>query len=211
MKNYELIIFDLDGTLADTSKDITESVNYVLKTFDLNPLTVEEVKFSVGGGIEDLLLSVVPKKHYKKINKSVKFFRKHYYKHLLDNTPLYPGVKLTLQALHNFKKVVLSNKPEKHCLKLLEGMGIDFHFNKIAGGDTYKERKPKEFPFKMICKGESVPYDKTLMIGDGISDIVGANNCGMHSVAVTYGFAKKEELCECKPNFYIDKFEPSGN
>ncbi|MFC1546607.1 HAD family hydrolase [bacterium] len=207
MKKYELLIFDLDGTLADTRRDIADSVNYVLKKFHVEPLSVDTVTGFVGNGVHDLLYSLMPEKYHKKIKRAVKMFRKHYYKHMLDNTPLYPHVRHTLEALHNYRKIVLSNKPEKHCKKLLKGIGISRHFEQISGGDTFLKRKPETLPFMMACKNAGVDNSKALMIGDGINDIAGARASNIDSAAVTYGFTNKETIIPYKPDYMVNKFE----
>ena len=209
----KLLIFDLDGTLADTSRDITDSINFAIEPFVKKPYTVEEIKAMVGSGITSLIRSLTlsddPDKagnsERNRFEKAVKRFLDHYSAHLLDKTVAYPGVKETLIKLGNYKKTVLSNKREEYSIKILEGLGLLNSLDAVFGSDSLSEKKPSPVPVLEILDRFAVSDNEAVIIGDSNFDIEAGRAAGLRSIAVTYGFRSRETLKDA--DFMIDGFE----
>ena len=207
----KLLIFDLDGTLADTSKDITNAVNYAVEPFGGKPLSVSEVKALVGSGITKLIESLIPPTHpllkggdRGVKEEAVKRFLKFYSEHLLDYTKPYPLVKETLSKLGDYKKAVISNKREVLSKKVLEGLGLLNFFDAVLGSDSVTERKPSPVPFLELLKRFNVSKNEVIIIGDSNYDIEAGKAACIKTIAVTYGFRSRKALKEA--DFMIDNF-----
>ena len=208
----KLLIFDLDGTLADTSRDITDSINFALEPFVKKPYTVEEIKAMVGSGITSLIRSLTlsddPAKTGNsasdRFEKAVKRFLDYYSAHLLDKTVAYPGVKETLLKLGHYKKIVLSNKREGYSIKILEGLGLLNSLDAVFGSDSLSEKKPSPVPVLEILDRFAVSGDEAVIIGDSNFDIEAGRAAGLRSIAVTYGFRSRETLKDA--DFMINGF-----
>jgi len=192
---FRLLIFDLDGTLADTSVDITNALNYALSPFGVREYSVEETKQMVGSGISHLIRSLIPPDAGPDAgDRAVSRFLEYYDEHLTDNTTAYPHVKETLSALGGYKKAVLSNKREVYSRKVLDDLGILGYFDLVWGSDSVREKKPSPVPIMDMMKEFGVTRDETLMIGDSNYDVEAARAAGVRVIAVTYGFRKREVL-----------------
>jgi phosphoglycolate phosphatase len=196
-----LLIFDLDGTLLDTSQDIANAINHAIKPVGLKPLSVEKTKSMVGYGISNLIKSLVSAQfHEETLNR----FLDHYSKHLIDNTKPYPGVKKTLSELVNYKKAVISNKRESYSREVLEGTGLLEFFDIILGSDSVSERKPSPVPIFEVLKRTDMTKEEAVIIGDSNFDIDAGKAAGIKTIAVTYGYRSKESLKDA--DFMIDTF-----
>lgn len=208
----KLLIFDLDGTLADTGQDITDAVNYALDPVLERKYTVDEIKAMVGSGISNLLKSLIPEDRslseeelISRQNSVIDRFTSFYAAHLLDNTVAYPYVKETLPKLGGYRKVVLSNKRKVYSDKVVEGIGLSDFFDFVYGGDSLSEKKPSPVPVVELLKKEGVNKEDALMIGDSNYDVRAGKSAGLTVIAVTYGFRKKEELEGA--DFFVDSFD----
>ena len=203
-----LLIFDLDGTLVDTSRDIADAINYAVEPFGVKPLSIEKVKSIVGSGITNLLgnliLTAQKNSSQKIVNDAVNRFLEYYSAHLLDNTKLYPQVKETLSKLGNYKKAVISNKREILSKGVLGGLGLLGFFDVILGSDSVPERKPSPVPVLEVLKKLSMRKNETVIIGDSNFDVEAGHAAGIKAIAVTYGYRSREVLKEA--DFMIDNF-----
>lgn len=222
----KLLIFDLDGTLADTSQDITDAINYALDPFGMRKYSVEETKAMVGSGISKLLESLIPVdavippgRHQKKDDNNncsgkleitnpkelvTNRFLEFYSGHLLDNTKAYPHVKDTLSILGGYKKAVLSNKREEYSTRILEGLGLSEYFDIVCGSDSVREKKPSPIPVLDLLEKFNVAKDDAVVIGDSNYDVEAAMAAGVKVIGVTYGFRSMDFLKGS--DFIIDSF-----
>ncbi len=208
----KLLIFDLDGTLIDSSHDITDAINHAVTPLGVRPLTVTEIKEMVGSGITKLIEDLIStekivldsKQPYNLKEEAVNRFLEYYSAHLLDNTTAYPQVKETLSKLGRYKKAVISNKREGFSKMVLEGVNLLEFFDVVLGSDSISERKPSPVPVFEVLKRLDVSKSETVIIGDSNFDIEAGKAAGVKTVAVTYGYRSKEALKEA--DFMIDKF-----
>ncbi|MBI5055957.1 MAG: HAD-IA family hydrolase [Nitrospirae bacterium] len=201
----KLLIFDLDGTLADTAQDIADAINFALKPFGNKIYSVEETKAMVGSGISKLLASLLPDKDEKNTETVLNRFLDYYTEHIIDHTTAYPHVKETLPELGNYKKAVVSNKREALSKKVLEGLGIAQHFNVVFGSDSVPEKKPSPVPVLKLLEKFNITREEAVIIGDSNFDIESGKAAGIKTIAVTYGFRKREILKDA--DFIIDSFD----
>jgi phosphoglycolate phosphatase len=193
---YDLLVFDLDGTLCDSAPDISASLRRTLERMGREPISHEKVVAAIGSGVRKLIERTTA----PPIEPVMEAFLKEYAEHLLDETRLYAGVLETLSALPA-RKIVLSNKPEAMSKRVVEGLGIAGHFDAVFGGDSFPVRKPDPDCFRLAVGGAARP----LMIGDSGTDVQTARNSGAAVCAVTYGYFKPGELDGA--DFRIDRFD----
>lgn len=202
----KLLIFDLDGTLADTSIDIANAVNYAIQPIGKSRYAVEEIKLMVGSGITNLMRSLIPSESSISEEHIIKRFLDYYSEHLLDNTKAYPYVKETLSKLGDgYKKAVISNKREGFSREILEGIGILQFFDIVLGSDSVREQKPSPVPLLEVMKRYGASKDEAVMIGDSSYDIQAARAAGIKVIAVTYGFRSRESLKDA--DYIINSFD----
>jgi phosphoglycolate phosphatase len=203
-RRVDLLIFDLDGTLADTRADLTAAVNIALQRVNLPPLSTEQVCQYVGDGVHTLLSRALGPNHLDALEEGIGFFREFYGAHLLDQTRLYPGVRETLEHFQDKRKAIVTNKPLDFTLRILQGLDIDTQFEMVLGGDSTVERKPHPEPARKVLSATGVESQMAAVIGDSPSDIKMAKQAGIYSVAVTYGLRPVEELQAAGPNLLLD-------
>lgn len=204
-KIFELLIFDLDGTLVDSQADLADSVNYVLKSYGRRKISIPTLRSFIGNGVVNLMERAMPDLKGKALSEAVATFRSHYNDHLLDKTRPYPGIKQLLQNARGIKKAVLTNKTESFARKILEGSGLAGHFPVIWGGDTGKARKPCPEPVLAVISRLKAEPGNTILIGDSENDVLSARAAGAFSGAVAYGYSSKKELLELKPDYFFKK------
>jgi len=207
MQLFELVIFDLDGTLVDSQYDLSAAVNYTRSLYGLSALKIEEVRGFVGDGVRVLIEKALPGVTGHDIESAVIKFKAYYGEHLLDSTRLYPGVKLTLEETPNIIKAILTNKPEEFSKAIVKGLKIDKFFEVISGGDSGLKRKPDPAPILDIINRLNISSRRTLMVGDGVNDIIASKAAGINCVAVEYGYSKPETLRELKPDYVIKSID----
>jgi len=203
-REIDLVMFDLDGTLADTGQDLASAVNYVRSHLRLEPLDDRVVYGHVGRGVEHLLRSSLPESYQGRFQDVMELFLKRYENHLLDTTVLYPSVLETLDYFQKKKRVVVSNKLYRLTLSVLRGLGIELCFDAILGGDSVPEKKPDPGPLNQVLATFDVRPVKALMVGDGGTDVEAGKRAGVVTCGVTYGLGKSAELIAAKPDFLID-------
>ncbi|MGO9614046.1 MAG: HAD family hydrolase [Dissulfurispiraceae bacterium] len=198
----ELIIFDLDGTLVDSSIDITNAINYAIAPFGVKPVTVTDAKGLVGEGITKLLERLVDRGQgsgeiaRKSMDKDVlgARFIDYYSAHLTDNTTVYPGGRETLEELKGYKKAVISNKRESFSIKILEELDLFKYIDLVVGSETTPERKPSPIPVFYVLSQLQVTPAKAVIVGDSNYDIEAGNAAGINAIGVTYGFRSVDFL-----------------
>ena len=207
VNGYDLFIFDLDGTLVDSQKDLTAAANQVRIVKKLPALTINTIRSFVGNGVRILLERTLPGAAPETIDDAVLRFKAYYADHILDTTALYPGIEKVIKDLKGARLAVLTNKPEQFARDILRGLSIDAYFSVVYGGDTGPKRKPDPAPLVEILNALRVRHERAIMIGDGVNDILAARAAGVRCAAVGYGYTDKEELLKHRPDYFFENPE----
>lgn len=201
----DLLIFDLDGTLADSERDLADSVNATRAWRGLEPLPIETVASYVGSGAPVLIKRTFPDASDADLARLLRYFLDYYREHMLDATVLYPGVKEALDRLHeaHVPMAVLTNKPVRFSMKLIEGLGLEMHFFRVYGGNSFEEKKPHPRGIDLLVAESGAARERTVMVGDSAVDIRTARNANVTACGVSWGF-QPETFRDSPPDFIID-------
>lgn len=195
----DLVIFDLDGTLIDSSADIAWCANKTLKSFGYPERGVEEIKKDIGWGVKNLLERLMPGEPPEKIGEGRLKFLEFYGGRLVVDTYVYPGVVETISHLRSMDKKlsVVTNKPAGLSDEILKILGLRDVFTSVVGGDSYPNRKPHPEPVEAAIKAAGVMPEKTAVVGDSPIDCDAGKAAGTFTVGVTWGFRDRSELTGC--------------
>ena len=195
-KNFKCVVFDLDGTLIDSGPDLLDSLNFVLKKNNLKEISGDVIGNLVGGGAEAMIRRgyafLGEKLDNKMIPKLIKTFLQYYQKNCTKKTKLYPNVMkiLILLKSKNIKVCICTNKKQYLAEKIIQNMGLNKYFDLIVGSQNSMKLKPHPDMLNKCVDSLNVQYNETIFIGDSLNDIVPANELGIVSVFVTYGYGK---------------------
>lgn len=201
----DLLVFDLDGTLVDSQRDLTEAVNATRAWMGLGPLPPKDVSRYVGNGAPVLIQRALPDAGEEEVARGLKYFLDYYREHMLDSTRLYPGVREALDELHDahVPLAVLTNKPIRFTLQMLEGLHLDLHFFRVYGGNSFPEKKPNPMGLEALIEEARAERDRTVMVGDSAVDVETARNAHVRACGVRWGFQPETFACS-PPDFLID-------
>jgi phosphoglycolate phosphatase len=203
VESIKLLVFDLDGTLADTAQDLCNSVNSALEHMGRPRLPDDLIASYVGNGAPLLVRRALAKEDgippdqvpEDEFNTAYAFFIQHYREHNLDFTLTYPGTAEALATLHNSLTgpprtfAVLTNKPVRPARRICEGLGIAPYFLHIYGGDSFPQKKPDPQGLISLMDEIGAKPSETVMIGDSKVDVQTARNAGAWSIGCTFGLA----------------------
>jgi len=203
----DLIVFDLDGTLADSLPDLTNAANYACRRLGLPERAPEEVKGMIGGGERRFMERLVGPAHQALTEDCLKLYLDYYSRHCGDLTRLYPGVPETLERLSGKKLAVLSNKLQRLTEAVLEALGLARCFAARRGGGRGLPLKPAAEPLVALIQDLGAEPGRTLMVGDKPADVMTARGAGAHIAAVTYGYGELASLKSANPDFLLAHFD----
>lgn len=196
--NIKLAIFDLDGTTLDTLQDLADAVNHALRAQGLPEHTADEVRSYIGNGIRNLIDRSVPADTPEEVTALVfAAFKSYYAMHCKDKTCPYPGVMQMLERLKKagMKIAILSNKADfavqELCAQYFPGM-IDY----AAGEKAGVPKKPSPESVYALLKTMGCRAEEAVYIGDSEVDVLTAENAGMKSLIVDWGFRSREQLVQ---------------
>jgi len=205
MHPVNLLIFDLDGTLVNTLEDITASLNYTLSKFGRQPLPMDRVRRYVGDGLTALLQRALGERR-EFLDQAQAVYTVHYSRNLSRRSRLYPGVRETLEHFKGLPMAVISNKSSEFIGPLLGHFGILPYFKEIVGADSGLLLKPAPDALLRVMAAFNAPGDRTVMVGDGTTDIRAGKAAGCITCAAAYGFRSEGELREAGPDHLIQAF-----
>lgn len=200
------LIFDLDGTLIDSRKDLIRSVNAMLSELGRQELTEETISGYIGHGAPRLVVRALGEgSSEEERQRALDFFLRYYEAHKLDTTRAYPEVAETLEKLANVPMAVLTNKPVRMSVRILDAMGLSKYFRAIYGGNSFETKKPDPLGAKTILKELTVAPSQALLVGDSEVDVQTARNAGTLAAAVNYGFGVHDRGAH-PADIYLDGF-----
>ena len=200
-------LFDLDGTLIDSKLDLVNSVNFMLREMQREVLPLATVASYIGHGAPRLVADALgPDALEADRKRGLEIFLAHYSEHNLDATRAYPGVLEGLQALQDRPMAVLTNKPAKMSVEILEALGLLKYFRAVYGGDSFEKKKPDPAGAQSILKNLGAHPPEAAMVGDSDVDIKTARNAGMFAIAVNYGFGQHDRNVQ-PADLYVDSLQ----
>lgn len=198
------MIFDFDGTLADTGADLVISVNHTLTAMRLEARSTQDIISFVGDGVKKLIERSLGENHKGRLEEAMNIFSGYYEKHLLDQTVLYPQIEDVLKYFNHKMKVIVTNKCYNLTVAIARGLRIDRYFMEIVGADSTPFQKPDQRVIEYLLNKYNAEPQKTVMIGDGVNDIAVAKNAGILSCAYLNGLGNKETLLKMEADFYCE-------
>ena len=207
MAAYELVIFDLDGTLIDSVGDIADALNGALASVGRKPHSDAEVSRMIGSGVTELcrraLGGMPPAELLATVEKD---YRARYHAQPLRRTGLYLGVKSTLAKLASVQKAVATNKPGDAARAIVAGLGIAEHFVAVLGEDDVGRRKPDPLIVDILRGKIGAARARTLYVGDSLVDADTADAARVDLGLVTYGYADPDQIRRRRAAFHLDRF-----
>ncbi|MDQ8757784.1 phosphoglycolate phosphatase [Sphingosinicella sp. LHD-64] len=191
---FDMVAFDLDGTLADTAPDLAAALNHALARLGRPTVPVDSVRHLVGHGARTLLrkgLATSGDASEALVEQGFPFFLEHYAAHICDGSSAYPGLDDALDALkaRGVKLALCTNKQEGLTHLLIDAIGWTGRFDAIVGGDTLPVRKPDPAPLhEAIARAGG---GRAVFVGDSITDADTAKAAGIPFVAVSFGFSDR--------------------
>ena len=202
----DLIVFDLDGTLADSLPDIATAANHACRSLGLPEHAPEAIMRMIGGGERKLVERFLGPGREGLVEEAFGLYLDYYRRHCGDFTRLYPGVKETLPLLRGKKLAVLSNKRQSLTEAVLRVTGIFPFFAAIRGGSEEMPLKPSSAPLLALIKEARGDPARTIMVGDKPGDVLAGKAAGTLTLGVTYGYGEPAAVAAAGPDFLVDSF-----
>lgn len=199
------VIFDLDGTLIDSRRDIAEAANRALQQAGYAELPHEELESYVGDGAP-LLMARAARLDAKdpRVRALVADFLDYYVQHPVDHTSLMPGALQALDELKGYALGVCTNKPRRTSVAVLRGLRLEAYFSGVVAGDDLPQKKPDPAMVLETARLMGVPVAEVLMVGDGPQDVLSGRAAGAYTVGVRGGIQAFERLAAAAPDRMLD-------
>ncbi len=184
-------VFDLDGTLIDSRRDLSDSANEMLAEYGAAPLSEENITAMVGCGAATLVKRVISAAGVAALpSEALDRFLAAYDRRLTRHTRPYDGIPAALDELHSqaVTMAVLTNKPLEQSVKILAEFGLSKYFQWTVGGDGPWPRKPSPDGIRYLMQQASAGPGETVLVGDSTVDLQTARNAGVHICLARYGF-----------------------
>ncbi|HZS72319.1 MAG TPA: HAD-IA family hydrolase [Candidatus Acidoferrum sp.] len=198
------LIFDLDGTLIDSKRDLVLSVNAMLRELGRPELPERIISGYIGRGAPQLVASSLGGgASEEEVQRGLKFFLEYYEDHKLDHTSVYPGVEDALARISR-PMAVLTNKPYRVSGRILDALGLSKYFRVVYGGNSFATKKPDPLGARTILRELNTKPNDALFVGDSEVDVQTARNAGMFAAAVNYGFGVHDRAAY-PADVYLDR------
>ncbi|WP_299225782.1 HAD-IA family hydrolase [Sulfurihydrogenibium sp.] len=209
MKHLELYIFDLDGTLLDSGKDIALAANYAFEKLNLKTFSEEEIISNVGYGAKKLIEDLIPEYPQEIKDKALEYFKEFYYSNPVIHSRLYEGAEETLKKLKELSKkvAVVTNKYEALSVEILKKLNVIDYIDLVVGADTISEKKPHPLPVFYTLEKLKSDKDKSIIIGDSETDVLTGKNAGIKTALVLQGYGNKELALSLNPDYVLDSLK----
>lgn len=205
-RSSKLLVFDLDGTLIDSSKTIYKATKYAFNKLKIeNSLTQDTLDRYIGAHFEDIFRElgiIVPD-----FNLFLTTFLEHYFDFIKDSS-VYPNVEQTLYKLKlDYKIALLTTKAQFQAERVVSAFDLTKYFDLIVGRRDGIPVKPSPEPYLYICETLGIVPDDSYMIGDSEFDILCGHNSGANTIAVTYGYRDISFLKSHSPDYLVSSID----
>lgn len=214
MNAFDLIMFDLDGTLVETAPEIFDAVNDTLRHFSLPEVTQQQVNDWIGHGTRELLIQALVfsgKTNEATVRASdslaliVSRFDRHYQQRCGTRSQLYPRVRETLTTLRGqgVKLAVVTNKEGRYTATVLNAHSLTPLLDAVVSGDSFPAKKPDPTGVQSCLSQFGVPPERALFVGDSSIDVATARNAGVRVWMLPYGYNMGQPIEACAPDRVI--------
>ncbi|HQK17786.1 MAG TPA: HAD-IA family hydrolase [Polyangiaceae bacterium] len=200
-----VIVFDLDGTLLDTSPDLALSCNHALEVYGRTPLPVEEIQRYIGDGARRLMSRAARMKDDDpNLDGLVEEFIRHYQQYPVQRTTWMPYATHVLEELSEMLLAICTNKPRSITDAILDTLHASERFALVVGGGDLERNKPSPDPLRFTAKQLRVDPKELVMVGDGPQDVLAGKSVGARTIAVAAGYTSETFLRELHPDMLLD-------
>ncbi|MEL7089700.1 MAG: HAD family hydrolase [Planctomycetota bacterium] len=205
--SYDAIMFDLDGTLADTLADIAAAGNHAFAAVGRPTFPVADYRTLAGQGLERLIRDGLGPEHAGLFDDACAAFHEYYAVHRYDRTAPYPGVAELLDELvaRNIRLAVMSNKPDEATVDMVDHVFSRWDFAAVRGHRPGYPVKPNPQAPREICAETGIAPERWLYVGDTDVDMQTGRRAGFFTVGVTWGFRDEAELRDAGADAIIDR------
>lgn len=211
LKKPELVLFDLDGTLVDSSPDIAYAADTMLARLGLPPQGETRIRNWIGDGLERTIKRVLTgdlqaEPEVQLFNRALPMFLEIYEKHACVHSRCYEGVTESLAYLrsNDYRTGCVTNKASRFTHILLHTLGIHDGFDIVISGDTLARKKPDPMQLLHAAEQFSISPGRALMVGDSINDVQAARAAGFQVLCVTYGYNLGGDIRAAGPDAVVD-------
>lgn len=205
MKNYDVILFDLDGTLTDSSPGIINSIIYALNKYNIAVENTSQLRKFLGPPLHESFKDFYGFDENKAME-AVGFYREYFSTKGIFENEVYEGIASLLQSLSERGKrlILATSKPQPFTDKIMEHFDLTQYFECIAGSNMDGTRSKKADVISYALQQCDVTdKSKTVMIGDRAQDIIGAKSVGIDAIGVEYGYGDYDELNDAGANYIV--------
>lgn len=204
---YNIVLFDLDGTLTDPALGITNSVIYALRHFDIEVRDRTELYEFIGPPLMDSFARFYGFDN-EKCREATVYYREHYREQGIFENYVYQGMEEMLERLHSagIRLAVATSKPEPFAEQIVEHFHLASFFEYVAGSTLAETRTNKAEVIEYALESLGVTdRSRVLMVGDREYDVIGAKKCGLDSMGVLYGYGSREELAAAGADYIVEQ------
>lgn len=206
LRNIKVMIWDLDGALVDTMPDIVNAFRATARAVGYGELTQEQTKNKVGGGAVKAFQMLFGDEGEQYVTPAVEYFTEYYPQHCADESDLYPGARDVLTHFSGKVRYAMATaKIRSATLAVLGAVGVKDTFDYIVAADDMQRMKPDPQSIEMILEHFGVAPHEAVMIGDMATDVQAGKAAGVHTVAVAYGYGKRDALEAADADFLIQE------